>query len=59
MNSFLVQKQESLPPALHNSYMDVIGLFASYINNQELAAVVMDELKALIMEVGARFVVPE
>ena len=59
MNSFLIQKQESLPPALHNCYMDVICLFASLINNQELAAVVMDELKILIVEIGSRFVVPE
>lgn len=37
----------------------MVVLFASKINNQELAAVVMDELKSLIVAVGSRFVVSE
>ena len=58
MNTFLNQKHEALPPALHTCYMDVISLFASNINNQELAAVVMEQLKVLIVQTGARFVAP-
>ena len=59
MNSFISRRQESLPLALLTCYTDVTSLFASNINSQELAAVVMEQLKMLIVQVGARFVVPE
>ena len=55
MNTFLCSKHDSLPPSLITCYTDVICLFASNINNSDLAAVVLQSLGSLLVEVGVRF----
>jgi len=59
LNRFFSEKQASLPPTLLTCYTDILCLFASNINNQELASVVMEQLKHLLVEIGARFSGPE
>jgi hypothetical protein len=59
LNRFFSEKQSSLPASLLTCYTDILCLFASNINNQELAQVVMEQLKYLLVEIGSRFVGPE
>ena len=58
MNSFLVQSRDQLPPSLLVGYTDMICLFASNIKNNELANVVMNQLRSLIAEAGVLFTNP-
>lgn len=52
-------KQGSLPTSLLTCYTDIVCLYASNINNRELAEVVMDQLKNLLIDIGAQFAGPE
>ena len=42
INSFLGENLETLPSGLLSCYIDILLLFASNLNNQELAFVVME-----------------
>ena len=48
-----------LGPELLCCFTDAMCLFASKINNEELAKVVMYQLRQLILEVGGQLTEPE
>lgn len=59
LNRFFSAKQSSLPPRLLTCFTDILCLFASNVNNRGLAEVVMEQLKHLLVDIGAQFTGPE
>ena len=59
LNRFFSAKQGSLPPHLLTCYTDIVCLYASNVNNRGLAEVVMEQLKNLLVDIGAKFTGPE
>jgi len=59
LNEFFVTNLAELGPELLCCFMDAMCLFASKINNEDLAKVVMFQLRQLILEVGDKLNEPD
>lgn len=59
LNQFFATNLAELGPELLCCFTDAMCLFASKINNEELAKVVMYQLRQLILEVGGQLSEPE
>ena len=59
LNQFFAANLAELGPELLCCFTDAMCLFASNINNEELAKVVMYQLRQLVLEVGGHLSEPE